>query len=121
MDEQEFQRLLNLFPVVRSRNYHADSESSSLATSLPAKDEVKEWQNAWDEGDKKAETQDAFWGKLRSAAERKVGAAEAEKFCDAFRHVYRKLVYEEISKEAVESFLNLSVLRVSTGGTGLQA
>ncbi|KAM7502467.1 hypothetical protein LguiB_001371 [Lonicera macranthoides] len=36
MDEQEFRRILDLFPIVRSPHYH-----------------LKEWQNAWGEGDKR--------------------------------------------------------------------
>ncbi|GAB4855957.1 hypothetical protein Ancab_024596 [Ancistrocladus abbreviatus] len=101
MDEDEFQRLLNMFPVVRSRDYNAEAESSSLSGSPSAKNELKQSQNAQVDGDKKeTETQDAFWGKLRSAVETKVSAAEAERFCDAFRKVYHRLVYEALSVEA---------------------
>ncbi|KAK9984489.1 hypothetical protein SO802_034014, partial [Lithocarpus litseifolius] len=52
MDELEFQKLLDLFPVVRSRDYHAESEASRESTSMQ-NEAVKEWQSAWDEGDKK--------------------------------------------------------------------
>ncbi|GAB4855958.1 hypothetical protein Ancab_024597 [Ancistrocladus abbreviatus] len=38
----------------------------------------------------------------------KVSAAEAERFCDAFRKVYHRLVYEEFSVEAAQSLLNSS-------------
>ncbi|KAK4492333.1 hypothetical protein RD792_003136, partial [Penstemon davidsonii] len=34
---------------------------------------------------------EAFLGKLKLAAEKKVGAADAEIFCKAFQHVYKKL------------------------------
>ncbi|KAK7856726.1 uncharacterized protein LOC112035802 [Quercus suber] len=54
MDELEFRKLLDLFPVVRSRDYHAESETSRESTSKSMQNEaVKEWQSAWDEGDKK--------------------------------------------------------------------
>ncbi|GAB4835305.1 hypothetical protein Ancab_000214 [Ancistrocladus abbreviatus] len=119
MDEDEFQRLLNMFPVVRSRDYNvlalhtlsfsAEAESSSCSASLSGKNEIKQWKNAWGDGDKKeTEAQDAFLGKLRSAAEKKVGAAEAERFCDAFQKVYQKLVYEDLSVEAAQRLLNSS-------------
>ncbi|XP_034222228.1 uncharacterized protein LOC117632769 isoform X2 [Prunus dulcis] len=97
MDEAEFRRLLDLFPIVRSRDYH-----------------VKEWQDAWDEGDKKEvekqglDQHGAFWEKLKLVAERKVGEAEAERFCKAFQQIHKKLVYEELSLDAAQKFLNSS-------------
>lgn len=116
MDETEFRRLLDLFPVVRSRHYQAESESSrplSLGTAEDEK-ELKEWQDAWDKGDQKeTETEggdrhDVFWTKLKLVAERKMGAAEAEKFCKAFQKAYKKLVYEELSLDAAQRFVNAS-------------
>lgn len=108
LDEQEFQRLLLLFPVVRNSDYYqADSASSGQSSSQAARnEEVNEWQDAWAE--QEINKQDVFWDKLRSTAERKVGAAKAERFCDAFQKIYRKLVHEELSKEVMESFLNSS-------------
>ncbi|KAJ7964961.1 Octanoyltransferase [Quillaja saponaria] len=114
MDEAEFQRILQLFPVVRSRDYNAESESSRQSTSRSAEDELKEWQDAWDEGDKKEvenqgiDPHDAFWEKLKSAAVEKVGPAEAERFCRAFQQIHKKLVYEELSSDAARSFINSS-------------
>ncbi|CAL9000384.1 unnamed protein product [Prunus brigantina] len=173
MDEAEFRRLLDLFPIVRSRDYHAGELSSVLyflescsfqlerpderlwklesydcrltdepslpvfsschmiwkvkepwkaeleqskeSTSKSAQhEEVKEWQDAWDEGDKKEvekqglDQHGAFWEKLKLVAERKVGEAEAERFCKAFQQVHKKLVYEELSLDAAQKFLNSS-------------
>ncbi|BBN68215.1 hypothetical protein Prudu_336S000100 [Prunus dulcis] len=78
MDEAEFRRLLDLFPIVRSRGYHAELEQSKESTSKSAQyEEVKEWQDAWDEGDKKEvekqglDQHGAFWEKLKLVAERK--------------------------------------------------
>ncbi|TKY57121.1 hypothetical protein E2542_SST21567 [Spatholobus suberectus] len=104
MDEAEFQRLLQLFPVVRSRDYCASGS---------AQNELKEWQDAWDERDKESEKQginqhDSFWSKLKSEAARKVGAEEAERFCNAFQQIHKKLVNEELSLDAARSFLNSS-------------
>ncbi|KAK3032367.1 hypothetical protein RJ639_037085 [Escallonia herrerae] len=96
MDEVEFQRILDLFPVVRSPDYH-----------------LKEWQDAWDVEDKKEikiqgiDHHDAFWKKLRLAAGKKVSAAEAEGFCKSFQGVYKRLV-EELSLDAAQSFINAS-------------
>ncbi|KAK7320473.1 hypothetical protein VNO77_29973 [Canavalia gladiata] len=114
MDEAEFQRLLQLFPVVRSRDYSAEAESSrQFASGSAAQDELKEWQDAWDERDRDFEKQgvnqhDSFWSKLKSEAVRKVGAEEAEKFCKAFQLIHKKLVNEELSLDAARNFLNSS-------------
>ncbi|KAJ4980028.1 hypothetical protein NE237_010808 [Protea cynaroides] len=111
MDEQEFRRILGLFPVVRSRDYCAGSElPRQHSTSHSARDELTEWQDAWTEEDKKGseiqgvDIEDPFWKKLKLAAERKVGAAEAEKFCKVFQMVHRKLVYEELSLDVAQKF-----------------
>ncbi|GMQ00959.1 hypothetical protein CsSME_00047795 [Camellia sinensis var. sinensis] len=113
MDELEFQRILNLFPVVRPRDYHADSESSTRQSTVqpPPNEERKEWQDAWDGSDEKEIAiqeieHDSFWAKLKMAAEKKVGAAKAEQFCKAFRTIHKKLVYEEMSLDAARSFLS---------------
>ncbi|KAB2012867.1 hypothetical protein ERO13_D09G105400v2 [Gossypium hirsutum] len=112
MDEQEFRRLLDLFPVVRSGDYHAESASSRQAASCSASNEaIKDWQDAWHDERKETENQgtdlhDKFWQKLKLTAEKKVGAAEADKLCKAFQHVHRKLVYEGLSFEAAQKFLH---------------
>ncbi|KAK4419644.1 hypothetical protein Salat_2377300 [Sesamum alatum] len=102
MDESEFRQLLDLFPVVRSRDYHADWESSRQSTRSGPSEEVNEWHDAWNTEDNR----EAFWGKLKSAAEQKMGAADADRFCKAFQQVYKKLVYEELSLDAARSFIN---------------
>ncbi|XP_010908945.1 uncharacterized protein [Elaeis guineensis] len=91
MDEREFRRLLDLFPVVRSRNYCADSEPSRGSTSHSPQDEVADWRNARNEMDEKdvsegTYNEDTFWQKLRLAAERKV--------------------YEELSFDVAQRFMN---------------
>ncbi|XP_062148975.1 uncharacterized protein LOC133857687 isoform X2 [Alnus glutinosa] len=114
MDEIEFRRLLALFPIVRSRDYHVESEASRESTSKSTQKEIKEWQDAWDEGDTRdVEIQgnskdDAFWGKLKLAAERKVGAAEAERFCKAFQVIHKRVVHEELSLDAARNSINSS-------------
>ncbi|MED6109794.1 hypothetical protein PIB30_036909 [Stylosanthes scabra] len=115
MDEAEFQRLLQLFPVVRSRDYCAEqtsSRQSSRQASGSAKDEHREWQDAWDERDISFETQGnnshSFWSKLKSEAAKKVGPEEAERFCKAFQRIHKKLVYEELNSDAGRNFINSS-------------
>ncbi|KAI3450052.1 hypothetical protein Pfo_006717 [Paulownia fortunei] len=113
MDESEFRQLLELFPVVRSRDYHADLDSSRQVSRSAPSEEVKEWQDAWNTEDKRGseicgdDNHEAFWGKLKSAAEQKVGAADAERFCKAFQQVYKKLVYEELTLDAARNIINL--------------
>ncbi|KAK6272527.1 hypothetical protein POUND7_009610 [Theobroma cacao] len=113
MDEQEFRRLLNLFPVVRPRDYHAELDSLRQSTSCSASNKaLKDWQDAWNDGERKEmenqeiDLHDKFWQKLKLAAERKVGAAEADKFCKAFQNVHKKLVLEGLSFDAAQKFLN---------------
>ncbi|EOY32998.1 Uncharacterized protein TCM_041006 isoform 2, partial [Theobroma cacao] len=79
MDEQEFRRLLNLFPVVRPRDYHAELDSLRQSTSCSASNKaLKDWQDAWNDGERKEmenqeiDLHDKFWQKLKLAAERKV-------------------------------------------------
>ncbi|KAL3653308.1 hypothetical protein CASFOL_002989 [Castilleja foliolosa] len=109
MDEFEFRQLLELFPVVRSRDYHAESDSTSQLTRTAQNEEAKEWQDAWDEEDKRVTEfvyTEAFWGKLKLAAEKKVGAADAEKLCKALQQVYKKLVYEELALGDARKIIN---------------
>ncbi|XAR52828.1 hypothetical protein NMG60_11021127 [Bertholletia excelsa] len=113
MDEYEFQRILNLFPVVRSSDYQADSVSVSSSQSATQLAKNEEWQDASDGTDKKEirileSEHDAFWGKLKMAAEKKVGATEAERFCRAFKRIHSKLVYEELSLDAARRLLSSS-------------
>ncbi|VFQ98946.1 unnamed protein product [Cuscuta campestris] len=91
MDELEFRRQIELFPVVRSRDFHA---------SQPLDEK-----NGEDGTDALTDTA-AFWDKLKMVTEQKVGTEEAEKFCQAFQQIYRKLVYEELSSEVARTCLN---------------
>ncbi|XP_062082277.1 uncharacterized protein LOC133788712 [Humulus lupulus] len=119
MDEHEFRRILDLFPVVRSRDFvfQVESESSSRQSSSkpPQNEELKDWQDAWEEGGSKQveikgpDHNEAFWKKLKSAVARKVGAADAEKFCKTFQRIHNKVVNKELSSEAAQSFLKLSI------------
>ncbi|CAN4123181.1 unnamed protein product [Withania somnifera] len=79
MDELEFRRLLERFPIVRFRDYHIDSDTSKRSTSHSIeKEEERQWKDAWSKGHK-TETgiqamhrRGAFWGKVRDAAEKKM-------------------------------------------------
>ncbi|XP_010491981.1 PREDICTED: uncharacterized protein LOC104769463 [Camelina sativa] len=111
MDDQEFRSLLDLFPVVRSRDHRADLDSSRQPTSQSVVDrEVSEWHDApsiaepKDLQDRKTD-QDKFWEKLKAAAGKKVGEVEAERFCKAFEKLHKKLVYEELDPEAAKRYL----------------
>ncbi|KAJ8543839.1 hypothetical protein K7X08_025457 [Anisodus acutangulus] len=112
MDEQEFRHLLELFPSVRSRDYYLELDASSQSTSQSKqKEEVKQLQDGQSKGGIESNTRamdhgEAFWGKLKAVAEKKMNPAEAEEFCKSFRQVYRKLVDEELSLEAARSLLN---------------
>ncbi|KAM3202540.1 putative protein isoform X1 [Capsicum annuum] len=115
MEEQEFQRLLELFPAVRSPDFYLDLDASSQSTSQSEQKEelyqVKQLQDDQSKGGIESNTRskghgEAFWGKLKAAAEKKMNPAEVEEFCKAFRQVYRKLVDEELSLEAARNLLS---------------
>ncbi|KAI5433392.1 uncharacterized protein LOC127117864 [Lathyrus oleraceus] len=117
MDESEFQRLLQLFPTVRSRDYtEEESSSKQLASgsgSRSAQEELNEWHDAWNEKDRDFENQginkhDSFWSKLKSEAAKKVGTEEAEKFCQAFQQIHKRLVNEELSLDSARNLVNSS-------------
>ncbi|KAJ3698115.1 hypothetical protein LUZ61_001820 [Rhynchospora tenuis] len=103
MDEREFRRLLNLFPVVRSRSYcQAEAASSSgTASSITEEKQRREVQN-----ERKSDVEDPFWQKLKTEAERKVGPIKAEQFVRAFRDAHEKLVYKKLSVDAAQSFIS---------------
>ncbi|OMO77948.1 hypothetical protein COLO4_24933 [Corchorus olitorius] len=113
MDEREFERLLELFPVVRPRDYNAELDSSIQSTSSSASKKVLEdRQDASNNGERKelenqgTDQHDGFWRKLKVTAESKMGAAEADTFCRAFQYVHKKLVSEGLSSDAAQKFLN---------------
>ncbi|GAA0139741.1 hypothetical protein LIER_01228 [Lithospermum erythrorhizon] len=112
MDEHEFRSALELFPIVRPRDFHFDSGASSQSSSHKTRNvEATAFQDSdWGNSDIKIQGyQDAFWNKLKAAAEKKVGTTDAERFCKAFKQVYEKLVYEELSQDAAQSLMNLTI------------
>ncbi|XVF69438.1 hypothetical protein PTKIN_Ptkin11bG0081600 [Pterospermum kingtungense] len=78
MDEGEFRRLPDLFPVVRPRHHHVELDSSRQSTSRSALNKpLKDSQDARHEGERKEKQNqgldlcDEFWQKLKLTAERK--------------------------------------------------
>ncbi|KAG5376961.1 hypothetical protein IGI04_041557 [Brassica rapa subsp. trilocularis] len=88
MDEQEFRSILQLFPVVRSRDHRV-----SVGEPIDLKD-CRIDQDTF-----------TFWDKLRAAAAKKVGEVEAERFCKAFEKLHKKLVYEELDPVTAKRYL----------------
>ncbi|KAJ9542789.1 hypothetical protein OSB04_029295 [Centaurea solstitialis] len=76
MDELEFQRVLHLFPVVRTRDYNAESEIQRQLTTQASR-RLREKINSQIEGGSRGgavggiDGQDAFWEKLKIAAAKK--------------------------------------------------
>ncbi|CAN6226298.1 unnamed protein product, partial [Urochloa humidicola] len=102
MDEKEFRRMLELFPVVRSRDYCAEPGTSSRGTKQPLRiQEATKSNNKVSSG-----VEDLFMQKLKMAAEKKIGATKAEFFCKAFEEVHEKLVYKELNLDAAKKFLS---------------
>ncbi|KAL6841890.1 hypothetical protein ACP4OV_028402 [Aristida adscensionis] len=102
MDEQEFRRRLELFPVVRSRDYCADPGKSRRPTSS-----LFRTQEATKDNRKTSSSaEDLFLQKLRAAAEKKIGATKAEFFCKAFEEAHEKLVYKELNLDTAKKFVS---------------
>ncbi|XP_047316695.1 uncharacterized protein LOC124920286 [Impatiens glandulifera] len=115
MEEAEFRRILHLFPVVRSRDYHIESDLGRQSTGLIGRNELREWQDSfYGAGGRGIEIQETggyggvFWEKLRLTTEKKVGKVEAEKFCKAFKRIHNQLVYKELSLDAARRFASSS-------------
>ncbi|KAG6761146.1 hypothetical protein POTOM_034342 [Populus tomentosa] len=111
MDEQEFRRLLDLFPVVRPRNYHIEIYPSRQSSSRSFPEPFKSWKEAeWEEDKKEINNQaidvqgmlsnkifhfgrvflsgyvDAFWEKLKLAVEKKAFGALRNSFFNNSKH-----------------------------------
>ncbi|KAF2291824.1 hypothetical protein GH714_035747 [Hevea brasiliensis] len=126
MDEEEFRRLLDLFPVVRPRDYHIDLDPSRQSTTRPTQDDDVALETvaytllslpslAFDyeiciAGEEMAGRMGGAGGDQKKQAIKlliyTMGAAEAKKFCNAFQQVHRRLVYEELSLDAARSIIN---------------
>ncbi|CAL5071526.1 unnamed protein product [Urochloa decumbens] len=102
MDEKEFRRTLELFPVVRSRDYCAEPGTSSRGTKQPLRVQDATKSNKKDS----SSAEDLFMQKLKMAAEKKIGATKAEFFCKAFEEAHEKLVYKELNLDAAKKFLS---------------
>ncbi|NP_001158929.1 uncharacterized protein LOC100272332 [Zea mays] len=102
MDEKEFWRMLDLFPVVRSRDYCADPGTSIRGTRQRSRVQEAAKGNDKDSSD----AQDLFMQKLKMAAEKKIGTTKAEFFCKAFEETHEKLVYKELNLDAAKKFLS---------------
>eukprot|EP00252_Welwitschia_mirabilis_P019454 TRINITY_DN4516_c0_g1_i1.p2 TRINITY_DN4516_c0_g1~~TRINITY_DN4516_c0_g1_i1.p2 ORF type:complete len:117 (+),score=25.78 TRINITY_DN4516_c0_g1_i1:140-490(+) len=114
MDEQQFRRLLDMFPVVRSRDFCAENEAPVASSSQMEKDTAIEWQNAWEEFDvqensnEKCSNEDPFWEHLRSSIEKKFGSEIAMKFSKAFQKAHNQLVYSAIPLETARKIASHS-------------
>ncbi|KAJ0978036.1 hypothetical protein J5N97_013510 [Dioscorea zingiberensis] len=110
MEEHEFQRLLELFPVVRSRNYCAGLVSAQELTSHSSYSEITDRKSAPNgidnDGLAGTPSRDTFWQKLRLTAEAKVGPEKAEHFCKAVQMVHTELVHKSLSLDAAQRFVN---------------
>ncbi|XP_057872288.2 uncharacterized protein LOC131078569 isoform X2 [Cryptomeria japonica] len=80
MEEEQFRKILNQFPVVRSRDYRAEDEAGSkkMLASSERDNQVMDWHDAWKKLDaeetavERSEKEGTFWMHLRSSVEQKV-------------------------------------------------
>ncbi|CAN7068466.1 unnamed protein product [Brassica rapa subsp. trilocularis] len=107
MDEQEFRSILQLFPVVRSRDHRVILSSlfSPLLIVAAAAAQVSVGEPIDLKDCRIDQDTFTFWDKLRAAAAKKVGEVEAERFCKAFEKLHKKLVYEELDPVTAKRYL----------------
>ncbi|CAH8281517.1 unnamed protein product [Eruca vesicaria subsp. sativa] len=112
MEEQEFRNILQLFPVVRSRDHRVDLDSSDSKQSTSQSIVEREQASVDEPKDlkdcKTDQDTSSFWDKLRTSAAKKVGEVEAERFCKAFEKLHKRLVYEELDLETAKRYLSNS-------------
>ncbi|TVU37558.1 hypothetical protein EJB05_10893, partial [Eragrostis curvula] len=110
MDEQEFRRMLDLFPVVRSRDYCADPGTSSRGTTHQARSQetTKGYKKDSSGAEGIYKIEDVYNELVESRIPKLclIGATKAEFFCKAFEEAHEKLIYRELSLDAAENFLN---------------
>ncbi|XP_024364507.1 uncharacterized protein [Physcomitrium patens] len=120
MEEDQFQRLLGMFPIVRSRSYCADDavgtsrrvpSGFSLASSNVELQQVDTESNREQTDTDKSTPQMSlaslhskgnFWDQLKAAAEQQLLPEAAQKFCDAFRARHNEMVNNTLSLDGIE-------------------
>jgi hypothetical protein len=122
MEEEQFQRLLELFPVVRSPSYCADEVngmSRRVPSGFPLPSSTVQLEQV-DTGSPSHETDTGkgiespptslassgdkgnFWDLLKAAAEEQLSPENAQRFCDAFKARHNELVNNTLSLDAIE-------------------
>lgn len=122
MEEEQFQRLLELFPVVRSASYCADEVTGinrRVPSGFPLPSSTVQLQQV-DTGSPSHETESEkgiqspptslaslgneanFWDLLKVAAEQQLSPENAQRFCDAFKARHNELVNNTLSLDAIE-------------------
>ncbi|KAH8973528.1 hypothetical protein BDL97_01G052400 [Sphagnum fallax] len=130
MEQEQFDRLLQLFPVVRPRTYCADDfdgltvQSQSLAQREdepllspppPAVPEVGVNGSSSQDTEEEKTTEapstlvaslsdhaTSFWDLLRAVAQQQLEEKDAEAFCDTFKLLHEELVNKALSLDAIE-------------------
>lgn len=120
MEEEQFQRLLELFPVVRTSSYCADEVHgmnrrvpSGLPSSTVQLQQLDTGSPSQETGTGKSieppPTSAAslgdkanFWDLLKIAAEQQLSPEKAQRFCDAFKARHNDLVNNTLSLDAIE-------------------
>ncbi|BFI03149.1 hypothetical protein MPTK1_1g01135 [Marchantia polymorpha subsp. ruderalis] len=137
MEEHQFRRALELFPVVRSSTYCAEDDEISAASSDNAatsgrstisatksalKDSaIMEKGNSANEKEflemhaqksvASVPPEQGFWNPLRSAMQELLGNEEGQRFCESFKHVHESLVRDTLSLDDIERIATHMKLR----------
>jgi len=121
MEEEQFNKLLQLFPVVRPRSYCADEVNTTrrIQTGLHGLSSTLQLEQV-DTGSPSQETETdkgtpspptslvalgdgaSFWDLLKMAAEQQLSSCEAQRFCDTFKSLHEELVNKVLSLDAIE-------------------
>ncbi|KAG0554111.1 hypothetical protein M758_12G065000 [Ceratodon purpureus] len=120
MEEEQFQRLLELFPVVRTSSYCADEVNGMnrrVPSGLPSStvqlqpvdtgspsQEIDTGKGIQSPPTSVASLGDEanFWDLLKTAAEKQLSPENAQRFCDTFKARHNDLVNNTLSLDAIE-------------------
>ncbi|KAI5058032.1 hypothetical protein GOP47_0026202 [Adiantum capillus-veneris] len=113
MDEEQFLRVLDLFPRVRSASYCEEddignSSKQEEAQGLPVStandlkiDQLHDSLTL----DGNLGNGDVFWPRLREAVQKKLSPKDAAQFCDSFRQVHECLVDAALNSKTIHKAL----------------
>ncbi|KAH7285593.1 hypothetical protein KP509_33G035800 [Ceratopteris richardii] len=106
MNEEQFRRVLDLFPRVRSASYCeqediGDSDLPSTTIDYLRPVHFSQSRDLLSVQDKTGQ-EDIFWNRLRETVEKKLGPEDAAQFCEHFKQAHEALVYAARNSKIIQ-------------------